>query len=117
MRPRVLSSWAPGTCPTSPVRSAIWLRTPAAQTDRLAVMIWLFERGDRVVQLVTRFDTDSGEYVLEMQWSDGLSETERFRDYGRFKDRILGLERQLAAEEWKQAGASPQFISGDWWKP
>jgi hypothetical protein len=69
------------------------------------------------VQLVTRFDTDSGEYVLEMQWSDGLSETERFRDYGRFKDRILGLERQLAAEEWKQAGASPQFISGDWWKP
>jgi hypothetical protein len=80
-------------------------------------MIWLFERGDRVVQLVTRFDTDSSEYVLEMQWSDGLSETERFRDYVRFKDRILELERQLAAEEWKQAGASPQFISGDWWKP
>ncbi len=69
------------------------------------------------MQLVTRVDTDSGEYVLEMQWSDGLSETERFRDYIRFKDRILELERQLAAEEWKQAGASPQFISGDWWKP
>jgi hypothetical protein len=80
-------------------------------------MIWLFERGDRVVQLVTRFDAGSGEYVLEMQWSDGLSETERFRDYVTFKTRIVDLEQQLAAEEWKQSGDSPQIISGDWWKP
>ena len=27
------------------------------------------------------------------------------------------LEQQLAAEEWKQAGGSPQIIPGDWWKP
>ena len=54
-------------------------------------MIWLFERGDRVVQLVTRFDASSGEYVLDMQWSDGLSETERFRDYVKFKTRIVDL--------------------------
>jgi hypothetical protein len=80
-------------------------------------MIWLFERGDRVVQLVTRFDASSGEYVLEMQWSDGLNETERFQDYVKFKTRIIDLEQQLAAEEWKQAGESPQIIPGDWWKP
>jgi hypothetical protein len=80
-------------------------------------MIWLFERGDRVVQLVTRFDAGSGEYVLDLQWSDGLSETERFRDYVGFKNRIMDLEQQLAAEEWKQAGGSPQIITGDWWKP
>ena len=41
-------------------------------------MIWLFERGDRVARLVTRFDTGSGEYVLEMEWSDGLPTTERW---------------------------------------
>jgi hypothetical protein len=80
-------------------------------------MIWLFERGDRVVQLVTRFDSGTGEYVLDLQWSDGLSESERFRDYVKFKNRILDLEQQLAAEEWKQSGGSPQIIPGDWWKP
>jgi len=69
------------------------------------------------VQLVTRFDAETGEYVLEMQWSDGLSETARFRDYVKFKARIVDLEQQLAAEEWKQAGTSPQLISADWWKP
>ena len=63
-------------------------------------MIWLFERGDRIARLVTRFDTDSGEYVLEMKWSDGLATTERFADVEAFKSRILIVERQLLSEEW-----------------
>jgi len=80
-------------------------------------MIWLFERGDRVTRLVTRFDPACGEYVLEMEWSDGLPSIERFSDVDTFQSRILTLEQQLVAEEWKQAGDSPQLISADWWKP
>ena len=80
-------------------------------------MIWLFERGDRVARLVTRFETESGEYVLEMKWSDGLATTERFADVDAFQTRILIVERQLLSEEWQQAGDSPQLISSDWWKP
>ncbi len=80
-------------------------------------MIWTFERGDRVARLVTRFDPDSGEYVLQTEWSDGLSETERYTDADEFKVRIMALEEQLLTEEWKQAGDSPQLISADWWKP
>jgi hypothetical protein len=80
-------------------------------------MIWTFERGDRVARLVTRFDPDKNEYVLQTDWSDGLSETERYTDADQFKLRILALEEQLLTEEWKQAGDSPQLISADWWKP
>lgn len=80
-------------------------------------MIWLFERGDRVARLTTRFDTTSGEYVLEMEWSDGLATTERFSDFGAFQARILTLERQLVSEEWRQSSGSPQLIAADWWKP
>lgn len=80
-------------------------------------MIWLFERGDRVARLVTRFDPPTAEYVLEMEWSDGLATTERFTDVAAFQARILTLEKQLVAEEWKQATGSPELISEDWWKP
>lgn len=80
-------------------------------------MIWLFERGDRVARLTTRFDTTTGEYVLEMEWSDGLATTERFADFTAFRTRILTLERQLVSEEWRQATGSPQLIAADWWKP
>lgn len=80
-------------------------------------MIWLFERGDRVARLVTRFDTASNEYVLEMEWSDGLAATERFGDFSAFQKRVISLEHQLLAEEWRQSAGSPQLIAGDWWKP
>jgi hypothetical protein len=80
-------------------------------------MIWLFERGDRVARLVTRFDPAATEYILEMEWSDGLATTERFTDLSAFQSRILTLEKQLVSEEWKQATGSPELIAADWWKP
>jgi hypothetical protein len=79
-------------------------------------MIWLFERGDRVTRLVTRYDTETGHYVLEVDWSDGSIETETYPDAESFKTRLTELERQLLAEEWKPADGSPKLI-GDWWKP
>jgi hypothetical protein len=79
-------------------------------------MVWLFERGNRVTRLVTRFEPASSEYVLDVDWSDGASSTERFGDTETFKTRLLALEHQLLAEDWKPADGSPQLI-GDWWKP
>ena len=80
-------------------------------------MIWLFERGDRVARVVTRVDAASGEYVLDLEWSDGLNETERYSQLAPFHARILALEQQLLAEEWVSAEGSPQLIAADWWKP
>jgi hypothetical protein len=87
-----------------------------AASSRYTIMIWLFERGDRVARLVTRVEA-AGVYVLEMEWSDGLMTTERFSDVTAFTARIHTLEQQLVAEQWKPAGNSPQLIAEDWWKP
>ena len=79
-------------------------------------MIWLFERGNRVTRLVTRFDTETADYVLDVEWSDGASSTERFADAETFKTRLIALEQQLLAEDWRPADGSPQLI-GEFWKP
>jgi hypothetical protein len=80
-------------------------------------MIWLFERGDRVARVVTRVDADSGEYILDLEWSDGLNEPERYSQLASFRARILALEQQLLAEDWISVDGSPQLIAADWWKP
>ena len=79
-------------------------------------MIWLYERGNRVTRLVTRFDPAVPEYILDVDWSDGASSTERFADTESFKIRLIALEQQLLAEDWKPADGSPKLI-GDFWKP
>lgn len=79
-------------------------------------MIWLFERGDRATRVVTRLDSVTSEYILEVQWSDGAATLETFSDPESFKARLVALEQQLVAEEWKPADGSPR-LTGDWWKP
>jgi hypothetical protein len=79
-------------------------------------MIWLFERGNEIVRLTTRFLRASGEYTILVEWSDGRAETERFSDFAAFDARILALERQLGADHWTQAGR-PQLIQDDWRGP
>jgi hypothetical protein len=76
-------------------------------------MIWLFERGDDVTRVETRFDSDSGEYVAEIAWADGQTQTERFRDYATFHARVITLEQQLATEQWALKGP-PTMISDAW---
>jgi hypothetical protein len=80
-------------------------------------MIWLYERGDRATRIETRFEAESGEYLLEVHWSDGAATFERFQDSLAFKTRVLALEQQLVEERWTQRGDSPQLIQADWWKP
>lgn len=80
-------------------------------------MIWLYERGDRATRIETRFEPESGEYLLEVQWSDGVATLERFVDSLKFKARVLALEQRLVEEQWTQRDDSPQLIQADWWKP
>lgn len=79
-------------------------------------MIWLFERGNEVVRLETRFDKASAEYVVVIGWTDRPSETERFLDFAPFHARILGLEQKLHADHWTQIGG-PTIIPDGWRGP
>jgi hypothetical protein len=80
-------------------------------------MIWLYERGDRATQIKTRFEAESGEYFLEVHWSDGIASFERFVDAPAFKARLMVLEQRLVEEQWTPRADSPQLIQADWWKP
>jgi len=41
-------------------------------------MVWLFERSDETLQLETRYDNDTSEFVAIIRYADGHEHTERF---------------------------------------
>jgi hypothetical protein len=75
-------------------------------------MIWLYERGTEKISLATRFDKDASEYVLEITWPDGRTETERYEGRA-FQIRLLELEQQFEIDRWRQVGP-PKLIKDDW---
>ena len=73
-------------------------------------MIWFWSRANERIQLETRFDNASKEYVLTTRYPDDRQEFERFPDMMSFRQRLTSLERHLEAEGWVQAGR-PVFES------
>jgi hypothetical protein len=71
-------------------------------------MIWFWSRAKEKLQLETRFDNDTREYLLTIRYSDSRQEFERFPDVASFQQRLSSLERQLEADHWVQSGA-PAF--------
>jgi hypothetical protein len=72
-------------------------------------MIWLYERNGATARVETSYDNDTHEYVL--RWVDhplGADVIERFRDAAVFRTRLVALEAQMTAEEWRLSG-SPQI--------
>jgi len=71
-------------------------------------MIWFWSRAKEKLQLETRFDNDTREYVLRIRYPDNRQDFERFPDVASFQKRLTSLERQLEADQWVQSGA-PAF--------
>ena len=71
-------------------------------------MIWFWSRAKEQLQLETRFDNDTREYVLSIRHANNRQEYERFRDVASFQQRLASLERQLEADHWVQSG-TPVF--------
>jgi hypothetical protein len=67
-------------------------------------MIWFWSRATEKMQLETRFDNDSKEYVLTIRFADGREEFERFPEMTLFRQRLVTLETQLEADQWVQSG-------------
>jgi hypothetical protein len=72
-------------------------------------MVWFWMRGDEQLQLETRYDDDTSEFVVTVNSPDGHCETERFEDMDVFRKRLILLERQLEAKNWKNSGP-PLFV-------
>jgi hypothetical protein len=76
-------------------------------------MVWFFERGGGVLELVTRYDNDTAEYVLELRPAGAAPTSERFRDRAAYKARLLAVEQQLTSEQWRPNG--PPVLLPDGW--
>jgi hypothetical protein len=71
-------------------------------------MIWFWSRTKEQLQLETRFDNDTREYLLTIRYADNRQEFERFPDVASFQKRLTSLEKQLEADHWVQSG-TPVF--------
>lgn len=77
-------------------------------------MIWLYQRDDEILQLETRFDNETGEFVLIQHQPGGTEVTERFRTEDEFRLRLTALSAALNEQQWLQKG--PPLLLNDGWK-
>ena len=76
-------------------------------------MVFIFERGATVVELETRFDNATQEYILELREPSKPEQVERFQDAESFRTRLLETEDRLAGQKWRRTG--PPILQPDGW--
>ena len=78
-------------------------------------MLWFFDRDAERVSLETLYDSDTGEYVLAIQWPDGRRQTERFDTLDRCRAWLKDFEKRLDDEHFVREGA-PVLLPYGWAK-
>ena len=76
-------------------------------------MIWLYERGEELLRIETRFDNATSQFELIWHRPDGSKEAERFATEGAFRTRLASIEAALKTDHWNINGA-PQVLSNGW---
>jgi hypothetical protein len=69
-------------------------------------MLLIYERSNQTLQVETRFDNATNEYVLTLRPLDGTEQVERFPDATGFRNRLNSLEHQLESEHWQNRSAT-----------
>jgi len=76
-------------------------------------VIWFYRRDRAALQVETRFDNATNEYVVIVRPSDGGEESHRFLNRTVFRAWLLQLEERLEQERWESDGA-PHIIPDGW---
>jgi len=76
-------------------------------------MLWFFDRGAEVLEIETRYDNETSEYVLEVRAPDAPPKSERFRDAAAFQKRLIEIEDGLGGQRWRRSG--PPLVLPDGW--
>jgi hypothetical protein len=76
-------------------------------------MLWFFDRGAEVLEIETRYENDTREYVLEVRAPIDPPTTERFTDAVTFQSRLLEIEQGLSGQRWRRSG--PPVMLADGW--
>ena len=76
-------------------------------------MLWFYTRRNQQLDVVTRYDNCTAEYILTVTSADGRCEEERFATGSKFRRRLLELEGRLASEKWTLTG-HPRMLPDGW---
>lgn len=75
-------------------------------------MLWFFTRRNQELQIETRYDNDTTEYVGIIRHPGGREEVRRFDDPQAYRDWLSAFERRLMKERWNRGGVE---ILADGW--
>jgi hypothetical protein len=76
-------------------------------------MLWFFERSDEQIEVETRFDNTTREYVVIIRRPDQKVESSRYRDPESLRIRLAELTEELESDDWLTSG--PPVILPDGW--
>jgi hypothetical protein len=76
-------------------------------------MMWFFERSAQVLELETRYDNQTSEYVVELRAPEAAPTVERFTDAAAFRTRLLAIEHILGDQRWRRDG--PPVVLPEGW--
>ena len=77
-------------------------------------MLWSFEREEHSLHLETRYDDDTGEYVVVTRYSDGREHTERFAKADNFRSWLAAFDQNLETERWTVRSGGPVALPDGW---
>lgn len=76
-------------------------------------MLWFYTREHDSLQLETRYDNETLEYVGILTYPDGHQDIRRFRTATSFRTWLVSLEHDLTAQQWTPDGA-PHLLPDGW---
>jgi hypothetical protein len=76
-------------------------------------MVWFFERDNEQLQVETRYDNATLEYVVVVRRREQQDEVNRFRDSESMRMRLDQLTHELEADDWLTSGP-PVFLPDGW---
>ena len=76
-------------------------------------MLWFFDREDKSLNLETRYDTDTSEFVVIIRYPGRDERIERFADRETFAKWLQATERYLDEDHWT-ARTGPIILPYGW---
>lgn len=69
-------------------------------------MLWLFERDEESLNLETRYNNDTSEYVVIVRYPDGRDHSERFTDSDQCRAWLGHCDRDYVTSRHERTGTS-----------
>jgi hypothetical protein len=76
-------------------------------------MLWFFDRDDEALQLETRFDNETSEFVATVNYPDGSQRVERFQSIEDFGEWLRAFDRTLREQHW-DGRSGPVILPYGW---